>query len=745
MRSWMKSAMCFAMGICLVLAGCTGHSLDTGDTPEPGDSGGNTPMGRYVEQTAELPEGDMPPRIMQSGGSLILYNLIAGAVASYESADGRDWTETSGGIAEALAAYAGEQGFGSLECTTPGPDGDLYMLYKDEAYLPHIIKYDSTKALEEVTIEGWDAADDGSSPSPEWLDVLDGGDLLVGYIDRIVRYSPDGTEKMSFDGTGTSFAVYGNQIMNCNLAGDAVVISDLDSGEVLNTVPYPSEGAGLAVNTDVGNLMAADDTGVLYIVDNEGIHRLTPGGSLWETVVDGETTSLGMPSINIIALLLDGRGGFYVEFGNNASYSLAHYTFSSETAAVPDGTLSIYALQDNETVRQAISVFQRMHPDFKVDFRSGLSGDSAASVTDLIRTLNTELLAGKGPDVLMLDGLPIQSYIEKGVLMDMSGALNPLVESGDILSNIAAPYVQDGKIYAMPTRVAVPVMIGSDETVGSLSSLKALADAVAQSGDAGYLPGNTSKGRVAEFFITSCPAWINADGTIEEEALADFLTDIKRIGDVTGDRQYTPQTIPDDAFPPDELGYIDDGMPGLLNDYARGNTRLSLQMLTGFMDLMFPVSVKNQVGGKIAPLCGQSGNVFAPRGIAGVNNASPEQDIALDFVKILLGDEVQATDLSDGFPVNAAALEQGIQTQQEGFSFGIGGTGQGAEFVAEWPSPQDMQKVGDMIKSLDTPSTVDPVLLEMIEDGSEAFFAGEETAAQAAHAIAQRTQAYLTE
>jgi hypothetical protein len=34
---------------------------------------------------------------------------------------------------------------------------------------------------------------------------------------------------------------------------------------------------------------------------------------------------------------------------------------------------------------------------------------------DYIRTLNTELLAGNGPDILVLNELPADSFVEKGV------------------------------------------------------------------------------------------------------------------------------------------------------------------------------------------------------------------------------------------------------------------------------------------------------------------------------------------
>ena len=46
--------------------------------------------------------------------------------------------------------------------------------------------------------------------------------------------------------------------------------------------------------------------------------------------------------------------------------------------------------------------------------------------------LNTEIMAGTGPDVLLLDGISEDTYIERGMLENLSGVL----KDEDILPNI---------------------------------------------------------------------------------------------------------------------------------------------------------------------------------------------------------------------------------------------------------------------------------------------------------------------
>ncbi len=45
---------------------------------------------------------------------------------------------------------------------------------------------------------------------------------------------------------------------------------------------------------------------------------------------------------------------------------------------------------------------------------------NGVTANDAVKNLNTQLLAGKGPDMILLNGMPADAYIEKGILMDLS-------------------------------------------------------------------------------------------------------------------------------------------------------------------------------------------------------------------------------------------------------------------------------------------------------------------------------------
>ena len=63
-------------------------------------------------------------------------------------------------------------------------------------------------------------------------------------------------------------------------------------------------------------------------------------------------------------------------------------------------------------LRQAISVYQKQNPDVYVDLEIGMSGEDSVTASDALRTLNTDIMAGKGPDILILDGMPVDEIFD---------------------------------------------------------------------------------------------------------------------------------------------------------------------------------------------------------------------------------------------------------------------------------------------------------------------------------------------
>ena len=95
----------------------------------------------------------------------------------------------------------------------------------------------------------------------------------------------------------------------------------------------------------------------------------------------------------------------------------------------------------------AAKLFEEKFPEYQVVIDVGVSEEDGKTVSDAIRSLNTEIMAGNGPDIILMDGLPIEDYIEKGVLEDLSDMVESVKENGEeFFENVLSSYKKGEKV-----------------------------------------------------------------------------------------------------------------------------------------------------------------------------------------------------------------------------------------------------------------------------------------------------------
>ena len=190
-----------------------------------------------------------------------------------------------------------------------------------------------------------------------------------------------------------------------NVLPDAVIEENTDSSYVQGdkTMVFDSSG---------------DD---IFYANHQGIYHYNTGGSVTEQMVNGKLNSLGNPNVSFRKLFHINEETFLLWAKDESDQDvLLRYAYSADAPTVPDKELTVYALEDSSEIRQVISAFQKEHDDIYVDLNIGCSGDDTVTVDDALRTLNSDIMAGEGPDVIILDGMPVDNYIDKGLLMDIS-------------------------------------------------------------------------------------------------------------------------------------------------------------------------------------------------------------------------------------------------------------------------------------------------------------------------------------
>lgn len=726
--------------------------------------------GRYLESDATVPEGVFPRDIERmEDGSLSLIGQMTGESTSnyvvYNSTDGgASWKE------QYTIAYGDETAYWSdVKLSPKGGGAAIVMEESDSASAAQedgmfemkytFVSFDASGSQQETEFAGDDL---------RMLEFTQEGELTaLTYSSGALLLNPETGETLS-EIAGTQANMLGICADEALLMTDEEVQRyDIHTGEpktrdeALNDALYAAGDAqsGKAVymqTTAYGYpiLFAQDEEGRLYYCTGNGIFSHMMDGNVVEQVVDGTLVSLSSPSVAMQAMAVCGQTFYVLMTEDGMTGKLLKYEYDPDMASVPERELTVYSLTENESVRQAIVTFQKKYPDTYVNYMTGMSGADGVTAADALRTLNTDILAGNGPDVLLLDGMSVDTYASQGLLADLTEVVKEVEDKDGLIENIVDTYRKDEQLVAVPIRFGIEMAAGLTQQYpldGTFESLEALA---AQPG----VLDPFDIANMAQLLYPVCAgSWVKEDETIDQEKLAEYVNGIKRISDA-----YRAQASPEDlekltAYENGEYGQWEDmaayaeidGLSAGTMELLGGMSKMRIGALGGLISYAGILSVETEEGPATAELLSmQQENVFYPSGVLSILNTSDEQERAGEFVAHLLSGETQDGE-GYGFPVNRASFEKLLTEKQfEEGAFGATSSntdGDMIELVYEWPTEEEMDALRKMVDSLTTCADTERVKRETVTAEVRRCMSGEITADEAVNSIMQKLNLYLAE
>jgi len=539
------------------------------------------------------------------------------------------------------------------------------------------------------------------------------GEVVASYSDGEYLYA-------------SSYAVADNQFIV--FTSSSVSTFDLESGNVMDTDAVLAnlqasdtlENGSFVMGGIGASVIATQDDEAIYYVNNEGIFRYTLGSEVTEEIANASLNSLSNPEYVFSSLLKTDNNEFFVAVGTTSgALKLLKYTYSADALTTPSQEVKIYSLEDNDSIRQAISVYQKNNPDVYVSLEIGMPEGSSVTASDAIRTLNTNIVAGTGPDILILDGLPIDSYIEKGSLVDLTDIVTGLNESEGLFENIANTYAKDGSVYAIPSKFAVDLLVAKNDVLSTYTDLNGLANAVLDckaSVEGNVINTATAETLVKRLYDTSSGLWANEDGTLDETTLKEFVTALEKIYQtIEAESSEETMSISGNGIN-DTMSYT---MDFLMSAYP-----IALIPLSSVESLTYVTSIAEELEDTgYTLLNGQTASSYIPMTTVGVSAKSANQEIAKDFIKTLLSSEVQASSVNLGIPVNKiaydslAALPEHVEENRVYAGFGIS-TELGVEISLDiiWPEDEVFADLKATLETLEVASNTNTIIKEAVVD-----------------------------
>lgn len=722
-----------------VLTACGGGAASgtdpgTGETKKTAESdtdpGGQTAKGRYMEEEIELPEAvrenGLVDVIQQKDKSLLFCFPGEGQIAKLYTYDmAGSWTE--------------EETVKTPEGLLPGrmtadENGKLYFGGFDrEDYVFHLWTMDEDKTVREL-LEDVFKIQEGKSYGiiPDLVGIAPGEKVLVSESSNATVYTADGRKTISM---AQDFIGLDRRISACISDGEYLTLNNqkivrysLETGAQTGSFELP------VIDTYAGQTpVFTDEEGNVYFANQTGLYCTGKNGTLWEQLIDGSLNSMSRQDIFLMAYFKGADDDYYGVFSTeNSKMKLFHYYYDENVDTVPPETVTVYSMRDNATVRQAAAVLQKNNPQIKVEYRVAVEDEYEKVSEDVIRALNTELLNGQGADVLILDELPIETYRKKGILTDISN----LFEKDDMLPNILNDFTkEDGKIYYMPARIDVPVVLGEKEAAAALQDI----DKMAAYDKTPTLFAPDIYENVLNMTARLCYSQLfQKDGTIESDVLTRWLSAVKSAGE-KGKLQVKFSQAEMEQF--NVNNYVLPGGFGRHSDYSIITERCAAgtEVLNSIDSAMLTLSAAKMCGSSIE----SAGGLYMPTVVAGINASSANRENAEEFIRVLYGTEVQDESLRDGFAVRESSLDK--WTKMEKHTSVALSSGEGITLSGSWPEQADRDNIIAIVRMADVPVIIDTQIMEMIVDGSRDYLDGKGTLEAAVSSIENKMKLYVSE
>lgn len=730
-----------SMGWLLSLAILAGTLGGCGSQPEAEEPQQPQERGRYVETEKSLPENLADLTIKQIFTVEDSVHLLTAAQGEGITTL-QEWEMQGKEFVEVTDDWMAEL---ELPCETWAEmqllRGDevpyLFVRMVNEAqyYQGYLWRGEDSGAME-ITPEKWTVPNETWGSYENILGIAAMGDgklTAVSYTSIDFLSGEDGSVLESREvnrGYGDTMLTDGKNIFITTLA-DSGLTEALEKwpegkSEDAERIPLPTSVMG-------GIYLCALEDGALVAAGSDGVFRYNVVSESWDQLLSGSDTSFALTTCWCTGLtaLSDGRifALFHQEGGG---VSLMEYAYDPEAVTEVTAELKLYTVWENTLLKQAAVMYHRAHPEVLITVEYAYSindrySGEAPDYDQVYQMVNTMLMGEEAPDILVMDHLKTESYAEKGLLADISDVVGPLEADGTLLANITGAYDQEGVRYVVPLQFGFPMAIGKGNEIGAedMASLKALAEFLAGKQES-YMGPLTVSELVDQFYPYFGGDIVKGD-QLDREALGEALGYLKVIGDNSGivesrgkeERKYTMWDLP-------------------------AHAKLAFETVDGFWDCMTPIALREYVQGEFAGF----EDCFVPHLLTGINARSEYLDTARDFLRFALSEEVQETEIYNGFPVNRGALESlaAADRSELAMATGIVTEDGGMEIFEILDYSEEIaQELKKICEGLKRPAMEDEKIREELIAALPSYLAGSSTLEATIDAIEGGLRMYLAE
>lgn len=579
---------------------------------------------------------------------------------------------------------------------------------------------------------------DGESLEPEYFIVSsEGEEQKIDIKDYIfnAEYSDSGRlfmlcggnlcEVMD-NGSVKPLMTVGENIINMDVIGDNVIVvdekgvhfydikNDKEAEAPKALTDFFAEYVNKAGSEEVRLDMCKAPNDSICIACSDGIYKYILNGNNVEQIVDGVSCSLGNPSLKLSSIYCCDDESIIVAFDEG---TISKFSYDPEMENTKAVVLKVYTLEKDETLSQLINGYASQNRDVKIDYQIGMK--DGLSYEDAMKDFTTQVLSGNAPDLIMLDGMDIDNYIDKNMLCDLSSFENEWNKDGKLIDNIVKWNKKGDKVYNVACKFTIPAIGADSEDLKKLSSFDDIAEFIKdnrkQYNDTFPLMYFEKPEQLIKTALMYMSGDIFSNGKIDSDKLEEFFGscyDINKYNEKEG--EYVSY-----GYEGSEMSFTDRLFNVIREDHTIAvGTVNTFDYDLNVLESLNSLSPENNADYRFGT--GKSDKVFVPKCNLGIVEAGKNHEGAEKFIAYALGTEPQKLAEENGFPVNTDALGWFYKKNENDinnfYGYELSSLDDSKTFVFDikWITNKQAKEFDEYIRTLDTPFTVDKATEQII-------------------------------
>ena len=398
-------------------------------------------------------------------------------------------------------------------------------------------------------------------------------------------------------------------------------------------------------------------------------------------------------------------------------------------------TFTIYSLTKNPAVTQTAMLYQQEHPELKVELRVGMEDEAALTRTDAIKQLNTELMSGSGPDLIVMDGLSVEKYTDMSLLLP----LDVNVSDDRCFENIAETYQKDGSLYAIPTEFLLYAVQGPTDPVSEIGSPSKVGQWILKNADQAGLSGYEytadyhAFSQYTQFLYDVYAENMIQDHMVDKNTLTEYLKLCGTLAETASDK-----TLEEDAV-------TRSIQAGQVEIHYNDSVHISAGLVAGVTDIGALTTQKHNGEAEYALY-----PMYQPCNILAVNANTRQAETAQDFITFSLGDKAQTLNMNTYEPITldtfrSAVRGDGMDADEDGMICELY-LGENIEsFYIYAPTEEEIASLEQQIRQIDHAFTEDVVVRDIVMETLESYLNGSVGLEDAVASATNRINLYLGE